>query len=123
MLTESTVLAVLGGVIGVAFAFAGTRLILHRAFRADYVAIDATPSLAVLAFTFTVSLVTGILFGVAPAWITVKANPAEALAPAHVVHAIHQSLATPIIESRVTMPASAASDQPTVAAGCSGSTM
>ena len=79
VLTESTVLAVLGGVIGVAFAFAGTRLILHWAFRADYVAIDATPSLPVLAFTFTVSLVTGILFGVAPAWITVKANPAEAL--------------------------------------------
>jgi putative ABC transport system permease protein len=79
VLTESTVLAVLGGLIGVAFAFAGTRLILYWAFRRDYVAIDPMPSLPVLAFTFAVSLLTGILFGVAPAWITVKANPADAL--------------------------------------------
>ncbi|HZP63882.1 MAG TPA: ABC transporter permease [Terriglobales bacterium] len=79
VLTESTVLAILGGLLGIVFAFVGTRLILHLAFQKMPVAIDATPSLPVLGFTFLVALVTGILFGVAPAWITATADPAEAL--------------------------------------------
>jgi putative ABC transport system permease protein len=79
VLTESTVLAVLGGIAGVALAFAGTRLILHLAFQKNYVAIQASPSLPVLAFTFVVALLTGILFGVAPAWMTARADPADAL--------------------------------------------
>jgi len=78
-LTESTMLALLGGLAGVGLAFAGTRLILHLAFQKEYVAIQATPSLPVLAFTFVVALLTGILFGVAPAWMTATANPADAL--------------------------------------------
>jgi putative ABC transport system permease protein len=79
VLTESTVLALMGGLLGVAFAFAGTRLILHMAFQKTYVAIDAAPSLPVLGFTFLVSLVTGVLFGVAPAWMTASTDPADAL--------------------------------------------
>jgi predicted permease len=78
-LTESILLALLGGVAGVGLAFAGTRLILHLAFQKTYVPIQATPSLPVLAFTFAIALLTGILFGVAPAWMTAKANPADAL--------------------------------------------
>jgi predicted permease len=78
-LTESILLALLGGVAGVGLAFAGTQLILHLAFQKDYVPINATPSLPVLAFTFAVALLTGILFGVAPAWMTATANPADAL--------------------------------------------
>ena len=42
-------------------------------------AIDASPSLAVLGFAFLVSLITGILFGIAPAWLSSHAQPAEAL--------------------------------------------
>lgn len=79
VLTESTVLSLLGGLMGVAFAFAGTKLILHLAFQKTYVAIQATPSLPVMGFMFAVSLLTGILFGVAPAWMTAKTNPADAL--------------------------------------------
>jgi predicted permease len=80
VLTESTVLAVMGGVLGVLFAYAGTHLILRLAFQpGDDVAIQATPSLPVLGFTFSVALVTGILFGVAPAWMTANADPADAL--------------------------------------------
>lgn len=78
-LIESVVLALVGGIAGVAVAFAGTRLILYLAFRDGSVAIQASPSLPVLAFTFAVSLVTGILFGVAPAWITAKTAPIDAL--------------------------------------------
>jgi predicted permease len=69
----------MGGAAGVAIAFAGTRMILNLAFGNDYVTIDTTPSLPVLAFAFGVSLLTGILFGVAPAWMTANADPAEAL--------------------------------------------
>jgi predicted permease len=78
-LTESVVLAVIGGLIGIAIAYAGTRMILHLAFRTDYVPINAVPSLPVFAFAFAVSLLTGIVFGIAPAWMTAKANPAEAM--------------------------------------------
>ena len=83
VLTESAVLAVLGGTVGVAFAFWCTRLILRLAFQDHPVAISAVPSLPVLGFTFGISLLTGILFGVAPAWMTTHADPADALRGAH----------------------------------------
>jgi predicted permease len=83
VLTESTVLAWFGGVVGVGVAFACTRLILRLAFQDGHVAITATPSLPVLGFTFGVCLLTGILFGVAPAWMTAHADPADALRGAH----------------------------------------
>ncbi|MGI8772287.1 MAG: ABC transporter permease [Acidobacteriaceae bacterium] len=78
-LTESVALAVLGGAAGIAIAFLGTRTILHLAFQKEYVPIHATPSWPVLGFVFAVSLLTGVLFGAAPAWMTAKANPVEAL--------------------------------------------
>ncbi len=79
-LTESVVLSVFGGVAGVVIAFLGVKLIVALAFRsAHYVPIDATPSLPVLAFAFGLSLLTGVLFGTAPAWFTSKGNPVEAL--------------------------------------------
>jgi predicted permease len=41
--------------------------------------IDASPSLPVLGFAFLASLVTGVLFGVGPAWLSSHAQPAEVL--------------------------------------------
>lgn len=82
-LTESTFLALVGGIVGVGLAFWCTRLILRLAFHEQHVAISAAPSLPVLAFTFGVSLLTGILFGVAPAWLMAHADPADALRGAH----------------------------------------
>ncbi|HYL94846.1 MAG TPA: ABC transporter permease [Terriglobales bacterium] len=80
ILTESMLLAVLGGAAGVAVAFLATRMILLLAFRgALYVPIEATPSLPVLAFAFALSLLTGVMFGVAPAWSSSRSQPAEAL--------------------------------------------
>jgi predicted permease len=78
-LTESVVLAMMGGLAGIAIAFAGTSMILRLAFGNDYVPIHATPSLPVLAFAFAISFLTGLLFGIAPAWMTASANPADAL--------------------------------------------
>lgn len=78
-LTESVVLAVMGGIVGTIIAYAGTRMILTLAFGNEYVPIHATPSLPVLAFAFGVSLLTGVLFGIAPAWMTANTHPVEAL--------------------------------------------
>ena len=79
-LTESLVLSVLGGVLGLAVAYLGVKAIVALAFHnAHYVPIDATPSMPVLAFAFVVSLITGMLFGSAPAWLTSHTDPAEAL--------------------------------------------
>ena len=82
-LVESVLLSVIGGAVGVLVAYAGTRLILHLAFPArgpnNYVPIDATPSWPVLLFTLAMSLLTGIIFGIAPAWMTSHADPVEAL--------------------------------------------
>ncbi|MGH9407796.1 MAG: ABC transporter permease, partial [Terriglobia bacterium] len=80
ILTESILLAVLGGIAGLVVAFLGTRAILLIAFRgAHFVPISATPSPAVLGFAFLLSLVTGVIFGAAPAWVTSHAHPADAL--------------------------------------------
>jgi predicted permease len=80
MVTEGLVLALLGGMAGIAVAFAGTRAILLLTFRgANYVPIEATPSLPVLAFAFGISLVTGLIFSFAPAWIASNAHPADSL--------------------------------------------
>ncbi|WP_446743583.1 ABC transporter permease [Silvibacterium acidisoli] len=79
-LTESVVLALFGGLAGLVVAYGGVKLIVALAFHsAHYVPIDSSPSLPILAFGFALSLVTGLLFGTAPAWITSHANPAEAL--------------------------------------------
>lgn len=79
-LTESVVLSVLGGAAGLVVAYAGVKGILAIAFRgAEFVPIQATPSLPVLGFAFALSLVTGALFGIAPAWLATHADPVEAL--------------------------------------------
>ena len=41
--------------------------------------IDATPSWPVLLFTLGISVLTGVVFGIAPAWMTSHADPVEAL--------------------------------------------
>ena len=80
MLTEGILLALLGGVAGIVVSFIGIRAILLLAFRgAKYVPIDTTPSFPVLGFAFLLSLITGIIFSVAPAWIASRVHPAETL--------------------------------------------
>jgi putative ABC transport system permease protein len=82
-LVESVLLAVIGGAFGVGVAYGGTRLILHLAFQIggpnNYVPVSAEPSWPVLLFTLGLSIVTGVVFGTVPAWMTSHADPVEAL--------------------------------------------
>ena len=68
LLTESVVMAAVGGGLGVLLAFWGVDLILSldpgEVPRVTAIAVDATA----LAFAVALSLVTGVLFGVGPAW-------------------------------------------------------
>jgi len=80
LLIESALLGITGGLIGIAIAYAGARMILNLAFPdATQMPIHASPSPIVLGFAFLLSLATGIAFGIVPAWISSHADPAEAL--------------------------------------------
>ena len=79
-LTESVLLATGGGMVGLLVAVAAARLLLTLAFRsAHFLPISPVPSLVVMALAFGLALVTGVIFGAAPAWFATRTDPAEAL--------------------------------------------
>jgi predicted permease len=68
LLTESMLLAAIGGAIGIVFAFWGARLLTAFLVAGQRgVSLHVGPDAHVLWFTLAVSLITGVLFGVAPA--------------------------------------------------------
>jgi putative ABC transport system permease protein len=78
-LTESTLLALVGGAVGLAAAKTGTTLLLAlkpaELRRLDAITMDAR----VFIFVFAISLLTGLLFGLLPAWSASRGDIAEAL--------------------------------------------
>ena len=82
-LLESLALSLIGGAIGVAVAWSGARLIIYLAFhsieQSTWIPVQASTSVPVLLFALGVSVLTGAIFGIAPAWMTSGADPAEAL--------------------------------------------
>ena len=79
-LTESVLLAMGGGIAGLVVAVGAARLLLALAFHsAHFLPIQTTPSLLVLGFAFVLALVTGTIFGAAPAWFATQTDPADAL--------------------------------------------
>ncbi len=80
LLTESVLLAVLSAMAGLVVSYLGTRMLLALAFgEAQRLPVDPSPSLPVLAFACGLALLAGILFGIAPAWITSQTDPVDAL--------------------------------------------
>ena len=79
LLTESILLSLLGGAAGLLVArlslFAVRTMNPGNIPRLDEIGING----AVLAFTFGLSLVTGLLFGFAPAWRAIKLDPNSSL--------------------------------------------
>jgi predicted permease len=79
-LAESVLLSIAGGLAGLWVADGSGRLILALAFHnAHSLPISTAPSLPVLGFAFGLSLLTGVLFGTAPAWFATRTDPVEAL--------------------------------------------
>lgn len=84
MLTESSILALLGGALGLVLAKWGVELILSRIpgqvlAQMPYLQ-GLSLNLGVLEFTLAISFLTGIVFGIVPALQTSRLNPQEALA-------------------------------------------
>jgi predicted permease len=79
-LTESVLLALAGGLAGLLVATGAAQLLIALAFRSSrFVPIATTPSLVVLAFAVGLALVTGVVFGAAPALLATRTDPIDAL--------------------------------------------
>jgi macrolide transport system ATP-binding/permease protein len=80
LLTESVLLSVMGGLLGLAISYLGAHALLALAFPDQHnMPIHASPSPLVIGFAFALSLFTGVLFGLAPALMAARTQPAEAL--------------------------------------------
>jgi putative ABC transport system permease protein len=80
LLTESLLLSSVGSVLGVLFAqWASRMLVLFLSTSNSTVVLDLSIDGRVLAFTTAVAVVTGILFGLAPAWQGTRVDPNPAM--------------------------------------------
>ncbi|HZR23866.1 MAG TPA: ABC transporter permease [Vicinamibacterales bacterium] len=93
-LIESVLLAIGGGIAGLLVASAAMKLLLSLAFsQARFLPIDTRPSLVMLGVSFGLALVTGVLFGAAPAWFATRTDPVDALRGAGRSTGDHSSVA------------------------------
>jgi predicted permease len=79
LLTESMVLSLIGGAVGLLVANWGLSALLALGPNALPSTADIRLDRWVLAFTFGLSLVTGLVFGAIPAWQAARGGPHEAL--------------------------------------------
>jgi putative ABC transport system permease protein len=79
VLTESMVLSLAGGVVGLGLAWAGVKLLVLRAPTSVPRLAELTVDWRMVALAFLLSIVTGILFGAVPAWRMMALDPNHAL--------------------------------------------
>jgi predicted permease len=80
LLVESLMLALLGGVIGLGISFVGAPAVLGLFASSDAPRpISTSPDWRIVAFTFSVATMTGVLFGLAPALKSARPNVAPTL--------------------------------------------
>jgi predicted permease len=81
LITESILLGVTGGALGVALAYLGSSSLLAlMAHGRSPVSLHVHPDLTVLAFALAVSLLTALVFGTIPAWRATDVHPSRGLA-------------------------------------------
>jgi predicted permease len=94
-LTESILLALGGCIAGLGVAIAAARLLLALAFQHSYfLPIGVAPSPAALGFSFVLALLTGVVFGAAPAWFATRTDPGEVLRGSGRAISAHSSFAS-----------------------------
>ena len=80
LLTESLLLSLTGAALGILFAHWGARLLLgFLSLNQNKVFLDLSIDYRVLAFTAGVAILTGLLFGLAPAWKGTRVDPQSAM--------------------------------------------
>jgi putative ABC transport system permease protein len=79
MLTESLLLSIAGGALGALLAIWGVELLVTLSAKTLPPTADVKIDGSVLAFTFAISIVTGLLFGLAPAFRTAKVGLIDSL--------------------------------------------
>ncbi|MGB7283228.1 MAG: ABC transporter permease [Candidatus Acidiferrum sp.] len=81
VLTESLVLSLSGALLGLAFAYWGSSLLVALMTQGNEVPVtlNLSPDLRILTLTICIALLTGILFGLAPAWRASSQDPAAVL--------------------------------------------
>ncbi|HJT26268.1 MAG TPA: ABC transporter permease [Pyrinomonadaceae bacterium] len=79
MITESMLLAIMGGALGALLAKWGVDLLVSFSQNTLPRTLSVRVDVIVLLFTFLISLATGLLFGLAPAFRTVQVNLIESL--------------------------------------------
>ena len=79
MLTESLLLSILGGALGVLLAVWGVQLLVTLSANSLPPTVNVAIDTTVLAFTFVISILTGLLFGLAPAFRTANVNLIDSL--------------------------------------------
>src|SRR4051812_13238833 len=79
-LVEAVLLSIAGGIAGLFVSIAAARLLLALAFAGTaFLPVDTRPAPLVLGFAFGLALLTGIVFGAAPAWFATRTDPIDAL--------------------------------------------
>jgi predicted permease len=79
LLTESVLLFVLGGLLGLAVAFWGLKAMNHLGVGNLPRGFDVSLDFVVFGFTLSCAVVTGLGFGLLPAWSATRGNTAHAL--------------------------------------------
>ncbi len=104
LLTESLLLAMIGGVVGILFAlWAKSALVALAGKDTGLIPGDVELSLnwRVLLFTLAISLLTGVLFGLAPAWRSASSDLASSLKQSHRTTGVVSRLSKGLIVAQV----------------------
>jgi putative ABC transport system permease protein len=82
LLVESLMLSVAGAGLGIFVAHQGSAALVRMLIRPGQVVLDLSPDWRVLSFSIAAGVLTGILFGFAPAWRAVRVDLHIAMKPA-----------------------------------------
>jgi len=104
LFTESALLALLGGLVGVALSWWGSRLLLRMASDGpEAVPVDVTPNLRILAFTIGVSALCAVVFGTTPALRAARTEPNTSLKGGKTTSALRNPLGKTFVVVQVAL--------------------